>query len=282
MSTNPTDHTDRDAKRADQLAVGDHVIEQYDGGEKPAKVLAAQPFRNGDGTRMVSLMLDTLDGGRPLFVEYRAEWQIPLATEAELAGVASGARRTALVKALHRLADDIAEHRLPIPTFTVTFGGVLDSRADLAVWAKHLGSEIQMGGNGDIPVIRTDIAVVESLSLHVGLQASTLREPKPEQPAEPEPELAQEWLFTFGSGQQHDGRFVRITGTYESARSRMNLVFGHAWCAQYDWKRFDEEGLPARVTELPESEWPPHFEVITIPAADVNAFIDHVAKLAGE
>lgn len=65
-----------------------------------------------------------------------------------------------------------------------------------------------------------------------------------------------EWLFTFGGGHRHDGRFVRITGTYDSARARMVEVFGPRWGAQYDWQGFDREGLAARLVELPESQWP--------------------------
>ncbi|WP_162959136.1 hypothetical protein [Micromonospora tulbaghiae] len=84
-------------------------------------------------------------------------------------------------------------------------------------------------------------------------------DPQPDAcPCVEQPEAEQEWLFTFGSGQVHDGRFVRITGTWASARSRMNLIFGHAWCDQYTWASFDAAGLPGRVTELPEAEWPAH------------------------
>jgi hypothetical protein len=41
------------------------------------------------------------------------------------------------------------------------------------------------------------------------------------------------WFFTFGSGQQHQGRYVRIRGRFMQARHRMFEVFGPKWCGQY-------------------------------------------------
>ena len=49
-----------------------------------------------------------------------------------------------------------------------------------------------------------------------------------------------EWIFTFGFAHTHPktgeplrGRFVRITGTFESARVEMIRRFGQAWAFQY-------------------------------------------------
>ena len=42
-----------------------------------------------------------------------------------------------------------------------------------------------------------------------------------------------EWIFTFGVGQPHAGRFVRITGAWAEARGEMLKRFGQAWSMQY-------------------------------------------------
>lgn len=95
-------------------------------------------------------------------------------------------------------------------------------------------------------------------------------------------EVEQEHLFTFGAGQQFDGRFVRIRGTHESARARMNRVFGHAWCDQYTWQSFDAAGLPGKVTELPEAEWPPHADEAKYRITfDLNAGVKPILVPAG-
>ena len=266
MSQQSTETEQPTVKRADALEAGDHVIEQFDGADRPTKVLVAQPYRNGDGTRMVSLMLDTLDGLRPLTLEYRAERMVELADEQDLAAFHDTAQRQALAKALHQLAADIVERRLPIPQYRFEVGGVLATRADLEAWAEYLGAEVAMGGGGDIPVVRHEAATGDGPVLYFGMQSRVEPQPAAEPEPEPEPvESEQEWLFTFGAGQQHDGRFVRITGTEVSARKEMNRIFGYAWCDQYTWQSFDAAGLPARTTELPESEWPPHAEAAEAP-----------------
>ncbi len=43
-----------------------------------------------------------------------------------------------------------------------------------------------------------------------------------------------EWIFTFGHGQQHFGTFVRIHGTFMSAREEMFRRFDSKWCMQYE------------------------------------------------
>lgn len=49
-----------------------------------------------------------------------------------------------------------------------------------------------------------------------------------------------EWIFTFGSGHVHpvtgaplDDCFVRIPGTFHTARRQMLDGFGIKWCGQY-------------------------------------------------
>ena len=46
-------------------------------------------------------------------------------------------------------------------------------------------------------------------------------------------EPSREWIFTFGCGQPNANCFVRITGTYISARAEMMLRYGSRWSMQY-------------------------------------------------
>lgn len=67
------------------------------------------------------------------------------------------------------------------------------------------------------------------------------------------------WIFTFGYGQENEGKFVRIHGTYESARGKMFSEFGDKWAFQYsqeewdDWKKRCPEYIPVE-TLLKEIE----------------------------
>lgn len=59
------------------------------------------------------------------------------------------------------------------------------------------------------------------------------------------PELPCEkyWIFTFGCGQQHEGKYVKIRGTYKQAREKMVEKYGSEWAFQYDeeeWKEWME------------------------------------------
>ena len=64
-----------------------------------------------------------------------------------------------------------------------------------------------------------------------------------------------EWIFTFGCGQKHAGKCVRIKGTYADAREKMFRLFGKEWSFQYSatqWEEFKESNLPYEVeTEVP-------------------------------
>ena len=42
-------------------------------------------------------------------------------------------------------------------------------------------------------------------------------------------EEKQWWTFTFGDGQQHEGMYVEIYGTFESARRKMFERYGSEW-----------------------------------------------------
>jgi hypothetical protein len=53
-------------------------------------------------------------------------------------------------------------------------------------------------------------------------------------------EKPEEWIFTFGCGQKHAGKCVRIKGTYGEARAKMFELFGEEWCFQYSAEEWDK------------------------------------------
>lgn len=48
------------------------------------------------------------------------------------------------------------------------------------------------------------------------------------------------WIFTFGCGQKHAGRYVKIRGTFNQARKKMFEKYGEDWCFQYSEKKWEE------------------------------------------
>lgn len=55
------------------------------------------------------------------------------------------------------------------------------------------------------------------------------------------------WFFTFGSGQEHEGKYVKIRGTWAYAREEMYRRYANRWAFQYsekEWK--DMENDPER------------------------------------
>lgn len=52
-------------------------------------------------------------------------------------------------------------------------------------------------------------------------------------------EQEQDWYFTFGSGQAHPNGYIRIRGTFASARAAMFEIYGDKWSFQYDSKEGD-------------------------------------------
>ena len=58
------------------------------------------------------------------------------------------------------------------------------------------------------------------------------------------------WIFTFGDGQKHEGRFVKVKGGFLEARSKMIAKYGRNWAFQYsetvwnDIKKDRERGWP--------------------------------------
>lgn len=64
----------------------------------------------------------------------------------------------------------------------------------------------------------------------------------------------QDWYFTFGSGQENSGRYIKIHGTFESARKEMFLRFGRYWAFQYseaEWLKYldmaKDHGWPVEI-----------------------------------
>jgi len=68
----------------------------------------------------------------------------------------------------------------------------------------------------------------------------------------------QNWYFTFGSGQAHDGCYITFYGSQEETREKMFNAFGKKWSMQYSeeqWnnpsehsKQFNGFELNAKVT----------------------------------
>jgi len=50
--------------------------------------------------------------------------------------------------------------------------------------------------------------------------------------------LDEDWFFTFGVGQRHAGRFVKIRGSEFSTRQIMFKEFGSNWSMQYPSEGF--------------------------------------------
>lgn len=55
-------------------------------------------------------------------------------------------------------------------------------------------------------------------------------------------EEKQWYIFTFGYSQQHQNQYVKIYGTYNSARQKMFDKYGNKWAFQYtedSWKEWE-------------------------------------------
>lgn len=53
-------------------------------------------------------------------------------------------------------------------------------------------------------------------------------------------ETKQWWTFTFGCGQKHEGMYVRIYETYDSARELMFERYGSEWAFQYNEAEWED------------------------------------------
>ena len=57
--------------------------------------------------------------------------------------------------------------------------------------------------------------------------------------------LVKEFYFTFGCGQKHQGRYVKILATdSEEAREQMHTRFGDKWSMMYSKKMWEEANSP--------------------------------------
>ena len=48
------------------------------------------------------------------------------------------------------------------------------------------------------------------------------------------------YIFTFGCGQEHAGKYVKIWGTYEEARQKMIDRYGDKWAFQYSEENWEK------------------------------------------
>ncbi len=58
------------------------------------------------------------------------------------------------------------------------------------------------------------------------------------------------WIFTFGQSHRFAGKYVKIFGTYESARAEMFERFGEEWAFQYSEEAWQE------IVDNPARVWP--------------------------
>lgn len=61
----------------------------------------------------------------------------------------------------------------------------------------------------------------------------------------------QYWIFSFGSGQQYEGYYVKIFGTFRSAREEMFRRFGKHWSMQYTEQEWESWCKEARQCGIP-------------------------------
>ena len=53
-------------------------------------------------------------------------------------------------------------------------------------------------------------------------------------------EEKQWWTFTFGCGQEYEGMYVKIYGTFDSTRNTMFERYGSEWAFQYNEKEWKD------------------------------------------
>lgn len=66
------------------------------------------------------------------------------------------------------------------------------------------------------------------------------------------------WYCTFGCGQKHAGKYVKVRGTFYEARKKMFDKYGKYWGFQYsekEWKEMEED---------PDRCWPMETELEVI------------------
>lgn len=242
------------------IAPGDHLYEKIGQGLRPQvwQVVTAVPYSDPDGTPMIGVTLDSLTGTGPELARWRSTAGVRPATPEQVADALGQCRREHFARDLYALAGLVLDKRITPAVW-------LGASVTINVWAgeiegvaERLGLPLAPDGPDSLRVQWTAPGATDRgdrLSVTITGRPAKAPAPTPAPLATPA-EREQEWFFTFGSGHAFDCRFVRITGTYNSARDRMLQVFGRAWCAQYDRSSFRAEGLPGLLVELPESEWP--------------------------
>lgn len=58
-------------------------------------------------------------------------------------------------------------------------------------------------------------------------------------PAPKKPKKAGWWIFTFGCGHEHAGKYVKIHGTFSEARQKMFDKYGEDWAFQYSEENWE-------------------------------------------
>ena len=52
--------------------------------------------------------------------------------------------------------------------------------------------------------------------------------------------MSEMWVFTFGSGQQYAGHYVKFSGTWDEARQKMFDTYGEEWSMQYSEEEWED------------------------------------------
>lgn len=74
--------------------------------------------------------------------------------------------------------------------------------------------------------------------------------------------MSEYWIFTFGCGQKHAGKYVKIRGTFDSARRKMFDKYGYDWSIQYSEEEWE------KIKSNPDRRWPMEEELEVIDEAD--------------
>jgi hypothetical protein len=280
--------------RTGEVEVRQHVILPSNGSAAVYRVEQLLNYPDTEGHTMVLLTLVPVGGGTPQVERRWTEAPIELATDDQVAEAIESTHRVRIAAGLRELAEQIEAQKMRFRSwYGVSVSSSLPD-GEVSRLAELLGEELKSYGSEQKRLTWSLRQSDAGDGVTVSFTGKPAPEPQPQPEhyhaagaggeagacaavcacgvtfagfdsiaeavveldkhiADPEPE--QEWLFTFGSGQQHDGRFVRITGTHDSARARMVEVFGTAWCDQYTWQSFDAAGLPSRLTELTGPEW---------------------------
>ncbi|MET7949263.1 hypothetical protein [Micromonospora sp. NPDC005324] len=255
MNENPTNETP-----AGELQRRDHVLLT----NRPHVYRVEQAHRytdhdkDGDAVEKVLLVVTRIGDTVPQGERLWANEPVRVATDDEVAEASAVALRAEVVAGLKKLAGLIEEHKPQLKVWPGLGMNVQLADGEVSRLAAALGLEL-LDGYGASKSKRATWQSTQS-DLGEGLSVYFEGMPAPE-PVEaqadelPADEVEQVWVFTFGSGQEHDGRYVLIYGTRAEARAEMVLHFGNRWCDQYASTKaagVNEFGL----TQLAKTEWP--------------------------